>query len=129
MVALKKQLTLFTIVSGANFLLTLVVYYSLLKAGIHYLLALCAAWIIGNIFTYILNFTWVFKPEEKLEFRRRFPKYLFANGISFALNLLLLNLIVENMNWDPFYAQIPIIPMIVIINFSTSKFWSMRAAP
>lgn len=126
MLDVKKQLAQFSMVGAANFFLTFCIFYGLLKLGTHYLIALSAAWIIGNIFTYVFNFVWVFRPEEKLEFRKRLPKYMLANGASFALNLLLLNLIVELSGWDPFYVQIFLVPLVVIINFLTSRFWSMR---
>lgn len=128
MLAVKKQFAQFSIVGAANFVLTFIIFYGILNlTGTHYLTALTIAWIVGNIFTYISNFTWVFKPQQKLEFRNRLPKYLFANGASFALNLVLLHAIVENMGVDPFYVQIALIPPVVIINFITSKFWSMRS--
>lgn len=127
MLDVKKQLAQFSVVGAANFFLTFCIFYGLLKLDVHYLIALSTAWVIGNIFTYIFNFVWVFQPEEKLEFRKRLPKYMLANAASFGLNLLFLNIIVETTGWDPFYVQIFLVPLVVIMNFLTARLWSMRA--
>ena len=117
----------FLIVGGANFLLTLIVFYSMLRLlRLHYLIALFTAWLAGTVFSYALNFTWVFKPEEKLRFRERFTKYLAASLISILLNMLTLHFLVDATGHDPFLIQCALIPPIVIFNYSTAKFWSLR---
>lgn len=127
---LKHEVTRFAIVGGVNFFLTLFVYYGLLKIlKVHHLPALIASWALGMLFSYALNFTWVFKPEEKLQFRERFAKYFAASVVSILLNLLALHAIVELTSFDPFYVQCALIPLIVAFNFSTAKFWSLRANP
>jgi len=45
------------------------------------------------------------------------------------LNMLVLSLIVEHSNFDPFFVQMGLIPLIVLFNFSTAKFWSLRPSP
>ena len=118
----------FLIVGGANFVLTFVVFYTLLRiVGTDYLVALFVSWAIGMAFSYTLNFTWVFKPEEKLQFRARLAKYFAANLVSILLNMLTLRLIVEATGYDPFWVQCALIPLIVVFNYSTAKFWSLRA--
>lgn len=127
---LKHEVTRFAIVGGANFLLTLAVFYGLLKVlGVHHLIALTASWAMGILFSYALNFIWVFKPEVKLQFRERLAKYFAASVVSIVLNLLALHAIVELTSLDPFYVQCALIPLIVAFNFSTAKFWSLRANP
>jgi len=42
---------------------------------------------------------------------------------------LALSFIVESGSYDPFYVQVALIPFIVIFNFSTAKFWSLRQSP
>lgn len=118
----------FLIVGGANFVLTFVVFYSLLKViGIDYLVALFASWVVGMAFSYVLNFTWVFRPEEKLQFKARLAKYFAASLASILLNMLTLRLIVDATGYDPFWVQCALIPLIVVFNYSTAKFWSLRA--
>ncbi len=117
----------FLLVGGANFVLTLVVFYTLLRfARAHHLVALFSAWAVGMIFSYVLNFTWVFKPHEKLRFRSRFAKYFAAHLASISMNMLILQAAVSATGRDPFIIQCALIPFIVLFNYSTAKFWSLR---
>ncbi len=124
---LKIEISKFTLVGALNFCLTFIVFFTLLKffkSG--YLVALSLAWVLGVIFSYVLNFVWVFKSDDRLVFKERFVKYFMAYFVSFILNLIALRLIVEKFGFDPFYVQTALIPCIVILNFSTSKLWSLR---
>lgn len=119
----------FLLVGMANFVLTLAVFLGMLRlAGAHYLVALFTAWATGMGFSYILNFTWVFKPEEKLRFRRHLARYFAANLASITLNMATLHLLVRAGGWDPFLIQCTLIPLIVLFNYSTAKFWALRRA-
>ncbi|RJG02921.1 GtrA family protein [Noviherbaspirillum sedimenti] len=121
------EVTKFTLVGAANFALTLMVFTMMLKVfSVNYLLSLVAAWVVGMIFSYVLNFSWVFKPEQTIQFKARFLRFFLASAISIALNLLVLNYIVKQTDFDPFYVQIGLIPLVVVFNFSTAKYWSLR---
>lgn len=124
---LKIEVTKFTLVGAANFVLTFIVFTAMLKImEVNYLSSLMAAWGVGMLFSYVLNFSWVFKPEQKIKFKAQLLKFLLASLLSIALNMLALNYIVERTKFDPFYVQLVLIPFIVIFNFSTAKFWSLR---
>ena len=126
---LKIEVTKFTLVGAANFVLTFIVFTAMLKVlSVNYLLSLGAAWVVGMLFSYILNFAWVFKPEQKLQFKDRFLRFVLASVFSIALNMLALSYIVEHTGFDPFYVQMLLIPLIVIFNYSTAKYWSLRPA-
>jgi putative flippase GtrA len=123
----KIEATKFTLVGAANFVLTFVVFTAMLKVLlVNYLLSLVTAWVIGMLFSYVLNFSWVFKPEQKVQFRARFVRFFLASVLSIALNMLALRYIVERTDFDPFYVQMALIPFIVVFNFSTAKFWSLK---
>lgn len=125
----KIEATKFTIVGAANFILTFIVFTTMLKVlELNYLLSLVAAWLVGMLFSYALNFTWVFKPEQKIQFKARFFRFFLASVLSIALNMLALSYIVEHSGFDPFYVQIALIPFIVIFNFATAKLWSLRSS-
>ena len=125
---IKVEATKFTLVGAANFVLTFVVFTLLLKAfSLHYLLSLFVAWIVGMSFSYTLNFLWVFRPEEVIQFKARFLKFSLASALSIGLNLLALRVLAERTAWDPLYVQLGLIPFIVALNFSTAKYWSLRA--
>jgi len=124
---LKIEVTKFTLVGAANFVLTFVVFTMMLKVMlVNYLFSLCVAWIVGLFFSYALNFSWVFKPEEKLQFKVRFLKYFLASGVSIVLNMLILAFIVERTDTDPYYVQLALLPLIVLFNFLAAKFWALR---
>jgi putative flippase GtrA len=123
---LKIEVTKFTLVGAANFVLTFIVFTTMLKImSVNYLLSLGAAWVVGMFFSYVLNFSWVFKPEQKIQFKARFLRFFLASVFSIALNMLVLSYIVGRTGFDPFYVQMVLIPLIVIFNFSTAKFWSL----
>lgn len=124
---LKLEVAKFTVVGALNFVLTFLIFFALVKMiEVNYLVALVVASIIGVTFTYALNYIWVFKPERQLLFNGRFVKYFTASFFSIALNLIVLRFIVERTDYDPFYVQTALIPFVVIFNFTTSKFWSLR---
>jgi putative flippase GtrA len=123
----KLEATKFTIVGTANFLLTFIVFTAMLKVfRLDYLLSLGAAWIVGLIFSYVLNFSWVFQPEQKIQFRGRFWRFFLASVLSIVLNMLVLSYVVERTAFEPFYVQLALIPCIVVFNFCAAKFWSLR---
>lgn len=124
---LKIEVTRFTIVGAANFVLTFIVFTMMLKVlGVNYLLSLAAAWIVGMLFSYVLNFSWVFKPDQKIQFKSGFVKFFLASTLSIALNMLALRYFVQRTTFDPFYAQIGLMPFVVGFNFLTAKLWSLK---
>lgn len=126
---LKLEACRFLVVGGANFLLTLCIFYGLLRiTHAHHLAALAISWAVGIVFSYALNFAWVFRPEEKVVFKRRFVRYFAANLVSVGLNMLALELLVRSTGYDAFWIQFSLIPLIVLFNFSTAKFWSLGSS-
>ncbi|MDO9253861.1 MAG: GtrA family protein [Bacteroidales bacterium] len=123
----KIEATKFTLVGAASFVLTFVVFTAMLKMlQVNYLLSLIAAWVVGMLFSYVLNFVWVFKPDKEIQFRVRFIRFFLASVLSIAMNILALSYIVERTDFDPFYVQMALIPFIIIFNFSTAKYWSLK---
>ena len=126
---LKNEAAKFTIVGAVNFALTFIIFTTMLKVlGVNYLFSLLVAWIVGIFFSYMLNFSWVFKPEPTIRFKSRLSKFIMASVLSISLNILALRYFVEVADYDPFYVQLALIPLIVIFNFLTAKFWSLRSS-
>ncbi len=118
----------FLVVGGVNFVLTFIIFFVLVKLlHVNYLIGLTASWAAGMVFSYVMNFSWVFRPEEQLRFKARFGKFFLASLASLALNLLTLHLLVRHYGFDAFYVQCALIPLVVVFNFITAKFWSLRA--
>lgn len=121
------QAARFLVVGAANFVVTLAIFYGMLRFfEANYLLSLACAWAIGMLFSYVVNFAWVFKPEERIRFNRRFVRYATAGATSVLLNMAALRLVVDSTGLDPFLAQCALIPLIVGFNYATAKFWSLR---
>ncbi len=121
------ELFKYLIVGGLNTILTTIIYFTLLKIfSINYIVALSLSWISGVMFTYALNFLWVFKPENKLCFRGRFSKYFVTYLSSFVFNLVSLHVLVQTYHMDPFLAQVLLMPFIVGFNYLLNKYWSLR---
>lgn len=124
---LKIEFSRFAVVGAANFVVTFVLFYLLVQiVAINYLIALIGVSLIGMIFTYSFNYMWTFKTEDKLVFRERLLKYVISGVSSISLNAAALGYIVESTNFSPFYTQLALIPVIVIFNFSTARFWSLK---
>lgn len=117
----------FLLVGGVNFVLTFVLFYSMYRfLEWDYSIALLLSWAVGMVFTYLANFRWVFAPEGNMASATRFGRYLTSQSVSICLNLIALNAIVRTTGWDAFYVQCALIPFIVVFNFATAKFWSLR---
>ncbi len=117
----------YTLVGFINLNLTLLIYYILISFFyVNYLTALIFMWVFGLLFTYTFNFIWTFKPEKKLNYGIRLLKYFLVYFTSFSINYLLLKNIRENYISDSLLAQLLIIPLIVLINFSGIKYWALR---
>lgn len=124
---IKLEVVKFILVGSINFVLTFAIYFGLVRlTGVNYLLSLAVASTIGVLFTYTLNYVWVFKPEKRLIFKSRLVKYFASSCTAIILNLILLRITVEYTKYDPLYVQIVLIPIIVTFNFTTAKFWSLK---
>jgi len=121
------QFVKYVLVGSVNFIISMGIFLFLLKVLVlNYLISFTTTWLLGILLTYIINFLWVFKAEDKLEFKKRMPKYFFVYLISYLINLLLLALVVDLYSFDPFWAQFFILPIVVCINFFGFKHWALK---
>ena len=121
------QFIKYAFVGGINFFFGIASYYIFLRLlHLHYLVAFSLSWLLGVILTYIIKFVWVFKSDEKLNFRSRLLKYVIVYLTSYLFNIILLRAITEYTQQDPFYIQFGVIPIIMLINFLGMKFWSLK---
>ena len=127
MTRLRTEVVRFIVVGLVNAAITCLIFYTMLRIlQLHYIGATIVTWSIGIVFAYIFNFIWVFKPDQRLQFRGRFVKFVVTYLTSFGVNILALDHLVRIYGFDPFHAQVALIPLIVIFNFVVSKFWSLR---
>ncbi|MFC2135035.1 GtrA family protein [Bacteroidota bacterium] len=117
----------YSFVGIGNLLFTLVLYIIFLNVfNFKYGIAFSLSWLFGVFFTYLINFIWVFKPEEKITFKKKLAKYFIVYLSSYLLNMLLLVILVEYFLIQPLLSQVFIIPLIVLINFSAIKYWALN---
>ena len=124
---LSSEFLRYLIIGALNAGLTFFIYtFCLYTLHINYLLALVLAFLAGNIFTFIFNYIWVFRPEGMLSFRGRFFKYLFPNTGTFMANLAALYVLVDHFGGNPFVSQIGLMVIVVLTNFVFAKYWAFR---
>ena len=124
---LNVQFIKFCLVGGINFAFSMLLFLFLLKVLLlGYFIAFTITWLLGILLTYTINFVWVFKPEEKFEFKKRMPKYFLVYLFSYGVNIILLKYLVNTFEYDPFWAQFFIIPIVIVINFFGFKLWALK---
>lgn len=120
----------YSFVGLINTVFTFLLYFILLKIiRLHYLVSLSIAWVLGVQLTYVINFLWVFKPEQKLVFKSRLLKYFAVYITAYLLNILLLKNLTRLTGGDPLWIQFFIIPVLVAVNFTGIKYWCMSVKP
>lgn len=115
------------VVGLSNALLTTLVYYAFLQwLHVHYILSFSISWVSGVLYSYVVNYVWAFKQESSFAFDARFCRYLIIYVSSYGLNVILLKIVVESWNGDPFWSQLFILPLIVLINFFGINYWALK---
>lgn len=121
------EIVKFLVVGGINFIFTLALLYICISTlEVNPLVSIAVVSIAGLILTYYLNSKWVFLPGQKIDFQKNLPRYLAANAVSIVLNMFLLHILLLKTSLSVFFAQFFLVPFIVVFNFVTAKFWSLR---
>ncbi|MEH7179421.1 GtrA family protein [Neobacillus vireti] len=124
-VSLQKygQFLKFCIVGVTNTTISLVVYYLLLKLGIHYLLASTIAYCAGLLNGYILSSAFVFKQKRNVN---QALKFIGVYLSSLLINLLLLYCLVDIFDISEFFAQVVVTFFNVFYNYFLNKIWTFN---
>lgn len=121
------QLVAYVLVGFSNTILTVFLYWLFLEVfEWHYILSFTLSWLIGVIFTYIINANRVFRTEDSNFNWLNFVKYTTIYVCSYLLNTGALWFLVSYMGYDAFGMQCFIIPIVVLINFIGIKFWALK---
>ena len=121
------QLVAYVLVGFSNTILTVFLYWLFLEVfEWHYILSFTLSWLIGVIFTYIINANRVFRTEDSNFNWLNFVKYTTIYVCSYLLNTGALWFLVSYMGYDAFWMQCFIIPIVVLINFIGIKFWALK---
>ncbi len=126
---------------------------TVISSGIFWLLMTAfpsLAWWVSQSISFVFGVTngffwnrlWTFKSDEHASINEQYPKFVLSNIIGLALNLLITKGLLilftgqaqHNANSDKMViigASLCAIPIVVIWNFSASRFWTFKtpAAP
>lgn len=120
MQATKKQLVRFLVVGASSTALNYLVFFILFSfLEFSYLLASALGFIAGVLLGYSLNKFWTFAVKEHCI--KEFLKYLGVYGFSLLLSLVVLAFLVENLSLDARLANIMVIMITTVVNFSGVK--------
>lgn len=123
-----NQLLRYGLAGGLNTIITFIAYALMVYAGLAYQFANLLAWLLGIVCGYCFNLLFVFgdKNIPPKANSRQFVKFGVMNGFSFLLSTIALMGLVESGLVGPVKAQFIVIPLIVVVNFISSKFWVFK---
>lgn len=124
---LGAQLLRYTGVGGAAFLVDLAVLLALVWAGVHYLLANVAAFLLANLVNFLAAQAYVFRNGARID--SIWTAYLAVLSISIAglgLNTLLLYAAVDWLAMSLVPAKIGATLLVLLWNFDARRRWVYR---
>lgn len=115
------KLIKFCIVGAANTIITLFFFYLFNKVLLlNYLLSTIVSYSIGMLNSYVLNKKWTFYDKDK-KILIQLIKFIAANGISLAVNLIVMHLLVSKLYIDAFISQVFATGFSTVSNYIGSK--------
>jgi|LakMenE01Jun11ns_1017448.scaffolds.fasta_scaffold9698241_2 putative flippase GtrA len=89
-----------------------------------YVWALFASSILAIIHSFLLHkfVTW----KSKSATRKEFPKFLALNVVLGSINLVSVPMIVTLLNIRPTFAQIMVLPFILMVSFKLNRIWVFK---
>jgi len=112
-----RQVVLFLIVGVSNTVLTYVAYLALLLI-VHYGWAFTGAFVLGLVFTGLLNIRVTFAHHHTFAAWIVFGAYY---GLYYIFALMLLRLLVDDVGIDKRFALLVMLPIVVPINFVMTR--------
>ena len=123
--ALLTQFIKFGLVGLSNAIVLYGVYYLLLKAGMHYILAYIIAFILSVLNAYLWNNRFVFKNSTESFFKKIIKVYA-SYTFTFLLSTILLYVWVDLLHISDKIGPIINIIITTPINFIMNKIWAFR---
>jgi putative flippase GtrA len=112
-----RQIVLFLLVGVSNTVITYIAYLALLQV-VHYSWAFTGAFVLGLIYTGLLNFRLTFAHHPTVTGFIVFAAYY---GLYYVFSLLLLRLLVDGMGISEHFAPLVMLPIVVPINFVMTR--------
>lgn len=123
--ALLVQFIKFGIIGGINALINLVVYYTLVYFGAHYLIANFFGFALSVLNAYILNSKFVFNKTQEGHVVPLIKVYI-TYGTTFLLGSGLMYLMVSVIGITKWVAPIINIALMTPLNFVLNKVWALK---
>jgi putative flippase GtrA len=121
-IILKEKLK-FLLTGTLNTLFTYLIYIFLLNISFHYQFAFIISWLLGLIFTFYLNIKFVFVYLYKGKKKKMFIKFFILSLIQLVFSLLLLDFLIQNLDFNKKVAPLIILFLFYIFKFLVSKFY------
>lgn len=122
------QLVRFSLVGGVGFVVNLGVYALLVRgAGVEYIAANIAAWLVAVTNNFVLNRHWTFDARHHGRAHAQAVRFLTVSLIAEAFTLGMLALLVEGAGLDKVLAQALAVCCATPLTFIGNKLWSFRA--
>ena len=117
----------YCLVGASGFVINLFIFWLMINfAGVHYLVAATVSFAVAVSNNFFLNKYWTFGNPEGDVFSQA-GRFTIISITSWALNLLILRLLIEDANIDnQIVAQAIAISLVTVLNFSGNKLWSFR---
>ena len=118
------QLAKFSVVGATGYVVNLVVFASLLEAGLHYTVAAACSFFVAVTNNYIWNRLWTFRGQRGHIAYQGF-RFLIVALVALAANEILLTVFVA-FGIGKIVAQAIAVVLVMPINFVGNKLWSFR---
>jgi putative flippase GtrA len=109
-------------VGGMNTVLSFLIYNLLILINVQYIVAYLIAFVLTWINAFYWNGKHVFKSATRQAMVRYFTLYVGTTLLGIGLLYLLVDVLLINKT----LAQLPVIPVTTILNFTGSKFWAFK---
>lgn len=116
----------YCLVGASGFIVNLLVFSIMVSAfDAHYWMAGTVSFAVAVTNNFALNRYWTFGSSERDIFSQA-TRFLVISVTSWALNMMLLRLFIEDGNFNQYVAQTLAIGMVTVLNFTGNKLWSFR---
>jgi putative flippase GtrA len=118
------QLAKFCAVGATGYVINLGVYWLLINAGVHYLLAAICSFLVAVTNNYIWNRQWTFRGQRG-HVGAQGARFLVVSLLALGANLLCLHVLI-GFGLGKLVAQAIAIVIVTPVNFIGNKLWSFR---
>jgi putative flippase GtrA len=119
-----EQLVKFCAVGAIGYVINLAVYWTLLHAGLHYLLAATCSFLVAVASNYTWNRLWTFH-DRKGHVAAQGIRFFVVSVACLGANLLVLHLLIT-LGLGKLVGQAVAIVLVTPLNFVGNKLWSFK---